>query len=78
MQTIRHILRVPENHEIKIKLPKNIPENETVEVIIILNEKEVSSKQKMDELKTAMNDKLFLQDLNEVLGDFQKIDRDGW
>ncbi|GMT50130.1 MAG: hypothetical protein IEMM0008_1669 [bacterium] len=78
MQTIRQILRVPKNHELMIKIPDKIPENEEVEVILILKDNTETRKQKLGELKKAMSDPLFLQDLKEVSGDFQSIDLEGW
>ena len=39
MRAIKKILRVPKNHEIKIKVPQDIPENEIAEVILIIKKK---------------------------------------
>ncbi len=78
MQTIRQILRVPKNHELMIKIPDKIPENEKIEVLLILKDKTDTSKQKLGELKKAMSDPLFLQDLKKVSRDFQSIDLEGW
>jgi hypothetical protein len=79
MKTIRQILRVPKNHEIKIKVPQDIPENEIAEVILIIKKKPlVNFKDKINTLKEAMNDELFLNDLADVSNDFSGVDLEKW
>ena len=34
MQIVNQEIKIPKNHELKIKIPKNIAENEKVKVII--------------------------------------------
>jgi hypothetical protein len=44
MEVLRQRVRIPENYEIKIKIPKYIPENEIVEVILNSESKEPKHK----------------------------------
>ena len=36
MEAIKQIVRIPKNHEIRIKIPQDVPENEIMEVILII------------------------------------------
>jgi len=78
MEAIKHRVRIPKNHEVRIKIPQTVPENELVEIILIIRKKTEDYKQKIDELKAAMNDKLFLNDLREVSEEFEAIDLEDW
>jgi hypothetical protein len=78
MEAIKHFVRAPQNHEVRIKIPPDIPENDLVEIILILRKKPNDFEQKINELKTAMNDELFLSDLREVSEEFEKIDCEEW
>ena len=77
MEAVKQIVRIPRNHEIRIKVPKDIPENETIEVILIMKNKQDSFKQKIGELKDAAKDKLFLEDMKEISEDFRIVDLEG-
>jgi len=57
MEAIKQMVRIPEDHEIKIKIPYYIPENEVVEVLLIVKKKPAAFKQKVEELKEAVRDK---------------------
>lgn len=78
MEAIRQIVRIPQDHEIGIKVPQYVPENETVEVILIIKKMPDSFKQKIEELKEAVRDDLFLDDLVGVSEDFITVDSEGW
>jgi len=78
MEAIRQIVRTPKNHEIGIKIPEYVPENETVEVILIIKKMPDSFKQKIEELKEAVRNDLFLHDLIDVSEDFTTVDVEGW
>jgi len=78
MDAIKQIVRVSKDREIRIKVPLYIPENEIAEVILIIRKKPDSFKQKISELKEAMRDDLFLDDLREISEDFKAVDLDGW
>ncbi len=78
METIRQIIKTPRNHEIKITIPHYVPENYPVEVLLILKEHRDDFDRKIDQLKAAVNDELFLQDLGEVASDFEAVDLEDW
>ena len=78
MGAIKQIVRIPKDHEIGIKIPQYVPENETVEVILIIRKMPDSFKQKIEELKEAVRDNLFLDDIIDVSEDFITVDSEGW
>jgi hypothetical protein len=78
MEAIKQIMRVPKNHEIKIKVPEYLSENETIEVILIVKKKSDNFGKKINEMKDAMKDKLFLNDLREITDDFETFDLETW
>ncbi len=78
MEALKQIKRIPKNHELKIKIPQNIPENQTVEVILIIKKQQKDFKQKINELKYAEKDEIFQEDLKEISKDFESIDSEGW
>jgi hypothetical protein len=78
MEAIKQIVKIPKDHEIRIKVPPYIPENEIVEVILIIKKSPDSFNQKINELKEAMKDDRFLDDLREVSEDFKAVDLEGW
>ena len=78
MKAIKQNIRIPENHELKIKVPKHIPANEVAEVVLLVKGKKDSLfKAKIEELKKAKTDKLFLEDLQNTLDDFKAVDVEG-
>ncbi|MBU4221022.1 MAG: hypothetical protein KKA10_05265 [Euryarchaeota archaeon] len=77
MEAVKQIFKIPKNHEIKIKVPREFPENETVEVILIMKKKQDSFRERIRELKNAAKDHLFLEDLEEISEDFRSIDLEG-
>lgn len=78
MEALKQIMRTPKNHELTIKVPQYVPEDELVEVILIIKKKKDEFKRKIAELKQAATDKLFLEDLRQVTEDFGCVDLEGW
>jgi len=78
MEAIKQIIRTPKNREVRIKIPNSVPENELVEVILIIKNKTKGFEKKVNELKAAMEDELFLNDLKEVADEFETIDTVDW
>jgi len=78
MQAIRQIVRIPRSHEVKIKIPRHIAEDELMEVILLVKERNRSFTDKIEELKQAAKDPLFLKDMEEVSRDFSDADFEGW
>ena len=78
MEAIKRVIKISKNHEIRIKVPEYVPENESVEVILILRKKPEAFKRKIKELKEAIKDSPFLEDLGKVSEDFKTVDLEGW
>ncbi|MCR4313464.1 MAG: hypothetical protein NUV58_04395 [Candidatus Roizmanbacteria bacterium] len=78
MEAIKQIVRTPKNHEIRIKIPDHVPENDPVEIIIFFRNKTEDYNNKINELKNAAQDKLFLGDLREVSEDLKYVDLEEW
>ena len=78
MEAIKQMVRIPKNHEIKIKVPLNVPPNEVAEVILIVRKRTENFKQKINELKESKRDTLFKEDLRAASEDFEIVDLDGW
>lgn len=77
MEAVKQIIKIPKNHEIYIKVPREFPENETVEVILIMKKRQDSFRVRIRELKNAAKDNLFLEDLEDISDDFRSIDTEG-
>jgi len=78
MEAIKQIVRTPKNHEIMIKIPDHVPENDPVEIIIFFRNKTEDYNNKINELKNATQDKLFLDDLRMVSEDLKYVDLEEW
>ncbi|MCR4342875.1 MAG: hypothetical protein NUV40_03165 [Patescibacteria group bacterium] len=78
MEAIKQIVRTPKNHEILIKIPDHVPENDPVEIIIFFRNKTEDYNNKINELKNATQDKLFMGDLREVSEDLKYVDLEEW
>lgn len=74
MEAIRQIVRVPEDHEIKIKVLQYLLKDEIVEVILIIKKRSNDFEQKISQLRDAMKDEIFLSDLKEISEDFKEVD----
>ena len=75
METVRQTIKVPKSHEVKIKIPDHIKENDAIEIVLITGLED--KKRGLEALKKAMEDKLFLEDLNECMDDFKYVDAEG-
>jgi hypothetical protein len=71
MDAIRQIVRIPSDHELKIKIPEYIAENELMEVILLIKSKKRTFEDKISRLKEAVKDPMFLEDMNAVNKDFE-------
>jgi hypothetical protein len=78
MEAIRQIVRIPRNHEVKIKVPEHIAENELIEVILLVKPGKRSFKDKIEELKNAVKDPMYLEDMKAINRDFEHTDMEGW
>ena len=78
MDAIRQIVRIPSDHELKIKVPKHIAVNELMEVILLVKSKRRSFGDKMNLMKEAVKDPMYLADMEAVNKDFEYADSEGW
>ena len=77
MQAIRHTVTVPQNRELRIQLPDEAIPLRAVEIIVLF-ETGISEAERAAEMQAAMNDPLFVADLQAVMNDFQHLDQEGW
>ncbi len=78
MEAIKTFVTVPENHRISIDVPEYIPAYQNAEVILIISNAENDYARKINEIKNAMSDKMFVADLQQVITDFEHIDFENW
>ena len=78
MEATKQLVRTPKDHEIRVKIPQHVPENELVEIIVIFGTQQSEFEQKINNLKTAMSDQLFLNDLQGISQNFEAVDLEGW
>ncbi|MGE5344186.1 MAG: hypothetical protein ACM3SY_22190 [Candidatus Omnitrophota bacterium] len=78
MEAIRQIVRIPKSHEIKIKIPDYIEEDELMEVLLLVKTGKKSFKDKILDLKEAAKDADFMKDLETINRDFEYADLEGW
>ena len=63
---------------VQIKIPMHVPENELVEIIMIVGTQRTKFEQKINALKAAARDPLFIDDLQEISQDFEDVDLEDW
>lgn len=73
IEAIRQFIRIPASHKVLIDIPQYIDSEQLAEVILIIRESK-GRKEKIQNLSMAMQDPMFLSDLNEVNEDFKFID----
>lgn len=78
MEAIRQIVKIPKSHEVMIKVPFHIAEDELMEVILLVKGRKQSHKSKMEQMKHAAKDPMFLADMEAVNRDFEYADAEGW
>ena len=78
MQAIKQIVRTPGDHEVRIKIPEYVPENDPVEIILLVSERSRDFGGRIDQLRAAVEDELFLSDLVEVSGEFDQVELREW
>ena len=74
MVVIKKQVKVPKNREIIVKIPENIPLNQSVEIQISTKEDSKKRREKIEMLKESVNDPIFQEDMKEVADDFKYID----
>lgn len=78
MEAIRQIIRIPRSHEVKIKIPDYLEEDELMEVLMLVNMGKRSYKDKILDLQEAVKDPDFIEELEAVNHDFENVDMEGW
>jgi hypothetical protein len=78
MEAIKQIVRIPGSHELKIKIPEHIAEDDLMEVILLVKKRKRNFKDKIEELKKAARDPMYLEDMKAVSQDFESVDKEGW
>lgn len=78
METIRQIVKTPKSHKVKITIPEYVPDNYPVEILLIFKDQRDDFERKINQLKTAIQDELFMKDLEEVASDFKMVDLEDW
>jgi hypothetical protein len=78
MEALRQIVRIPRSHEVKIKIPDHIAEDELMEVILLVRNRKRNFKDKIKELQDAVKDPMYLEDMKAVSRDFEFADMEGW
>ncbi len=78
MESIKQTIKTPKNHKICLKIPDYVHEDKLVEIIMKFPEKSNKYNRKINELKKAMMDEQFLQNLKEVEEDFKDVDLEEW
>jgi hypothetical protein len=77
MEAIRQFVRIPASHKVLIDIPHYIESEQLAEVILIIRESK-GRREKLQNLSMAMQDPMFLRDLNETNEDFKFIDGEEW
>jgi hypothetical protein len=78
MLSIKQTMKVPKDRELRITIPDEIGEDEIVEVTISSKATSQILQSKIDALKSAATDKLFMEDLKDTMSDFSSIDMENW
>lgn len=77
MQALKQILEIPANRELVIQLPAEALAHKKVEVIVLFQPQSgYAAKQVM--MREAMNDPMFLADMDEAMEGFTHADTEGW
>lgn len=76
MRAVRHIVTVPASRELRIQLPEEATPHEEAEVIVLFRRSAVSADERLNAMREAARDELFLADLSETAEDFAHADED--
>ena len=76
MEALKYRFKIPKERQLLVKIPDHIPENQMVDVFVMVDTEATIPSQETLSLREAMKDELFVQDLKEVAADFSAIDLD--
>ncbi|ABO35779.1 hypothetical protein MmarC5_1482 [Methanococcus maripaludis C5] len=71
-------IRIPRNHRVTIEIPEFLKENEEIEIVITANPSELTLSQKLELMKMAAKDKMYLNDISEINEEYKYVDSTGW
>ena len=74
MRAVRQIVTVPASRELRIQLPEEAAPDEEAEVIVLFRRSPAADK--LNAMREAARDELFLADLSEAAEDFRHADED--
>ena len=74
MVIFKQRVKVTKDGEITVKVPSGVPLNQSIDVIIAIDEHGRKHLDDVASLKEAMSDPLFLADLKEIDEDFRYVD----
>ncbi|HLP46653.1 MAG TPA: hypothetical protein VK469_11925 [Candidatus Kapabacteria bacterium] len=78
MEAIRQVVRIPGDHELKIKVPDYLEEDDLIEIILLVKTRRHDFAEKINRMKRAASDPLFLADIKRIERDFEDTDQEGW
>jgi hypothetical protein len=74
MEAIKHTIKIPADKQLHIQLPDYAIADEEAEVIVLLKSPSSGISEKLLAMREAINDPMYLADLNEAMEDFQVAD----
>lgn len=77
MKPIKQIIKTPKNHEVLIKIPDYVKEDELIE-ITITPQSNPDYEKKILQMKKSTDDPEFIKDLQTIANDFQIVDTENW
>jgi len=78
MEAIRQVVRIPGDHELKIKVPDYLEEDDLIEIILLVKKRKQDFTEKINQMKRAALDPMFLNDIREIERDFESPDLEEW
>lgn len=78
MEAIRQVVRIPGDHELKIKVPDYLEEDDLIEIILLVKKRKQDFAEKINQMKRAALDPMFLGDIREIERDFEIPDLEEW
>ncbi|MCX6579587.1 MAG: hypothetical protein NT166_05325 [Candidatus Aminicenantes bacterium] len=78
MEAIRQVVRIPGDHEVKIKVPDYLEEDDLVEIILLVKKRRQDFANKINLIRRAAADPMYLEDIKGIERDFENLDLEEW
>ena len=78
MEAIKFLVTIPEGRQITVQVPSHIPTNQAAELILMVKSPSADRAAKIETMKGAMQDELFVEDLRQISRDFSTVDLHDW